>query len=314
MTWDKSTRMKLGLKLRRIQWLLTILVVGLLLTQNCWQSAYHNWRCGHIAAELSEKYGIIVRYGDPSEFYVPPLAPLVDIPENGFMIGRSDVRSAHTALVGVRDAISKYPTAVIQKNLSAVFISGIIKSHGTPAGGSYFYSWIYLSAIEDFENLGFELYAENFHHELSSLLLKNGNFPSVRWHDVNEPGFKYLSRQIDVIRAAAPESRRDPKDAPSWFRAGFVHDYGMSSMNNDFNMYAVLAMAHPQRLKELAQEYPKIKAKTQILVEFYTSLAPELGAYFKSVGLADLPPVLPPAGHLSPHIRIRSVLSMEGAH
>lgn len=41
------------------------------------------------------------------------------------------------------------------------------------------------------------------------------------------------------------------------------------------------------RLKALAQRYPKIKAKAQILVAFYGSLAPELATYFKSVGLMD---------------------------
>jgi hypothetical protein len=287
MAWDKSTRMKIGLKLRHIQCLLLILIGGLLLTKDYWGPAYYNWRCNRIASEFNEKYGIVVRYGDPSEFYVPPKKPLVDIPKEGFFIGQTDSRSALTALIGVRDALSKYPVAIIKKNLSAVFISGIIKTDGVQIGGSYVYSWIYLSATEEFEHFGSEHYAEKLHHELSSLLLINGNFPSVRWHDVNEPDFKYLSRQIDVIRAAAPENRRNPNDATAWFRAGFVHDYGMSSLNNDFNMYAVLAMAHPQRLKELAQEYPKIKAKTQILVEFYSGLAPELGEYFKSAGLVE---------------------------
>lgn len=194
---------------------------------------------------------------------------------------------AHMALRGVRDAISKYPPEIIKNNISAVFISGTIKSHNVQIGGSYFKKWIYLSALEKYEQAGIELYAQNFHHELSSLLIDHDGFPSKRWHAVNESDFKYLSRQVEVVHSAAQENRKDPREAPKWYAAGFVHDYGMSSMENDFNMYAELAMTHPQRLKELAQAYPKIKAKTQILVEFYTSLAPELGAYFKSMGLAD---------------------------
>lgn len=230
--------------------LLFALIIAGLITQDYWESAYHSWRCSHIASELNEKYGIVVRYGDPSEFYVPPKKPLVDIPKKGFFIGRTDSRSALTALIGVRDALSKYPVAIIEKNLSAVFIAGIIKTDEIQIAGSYFYSWIYLSAIENYERVDFKLYVKNFHYELSSLLLKNAIFPQNRWLSVNESGFKYLSRQIDIIRTASPDSRIDPKEAPSWYRAGFVNDYGMSPQENDFNTYAELAMAHPERLKE----------------------------------------------------------------
>lgn len=260
---------------------------GLYLTQNYWQPPYYNWRCAGIAAELTESYGIAVRYGDPSEFYVPPLKPLVDMPEEGFTIGRTDAYSAYAALIGVRDAISKYPSTMIEKNLTAIFIAGIIKTRGVQIGGSYFYSWVYLSAIETSKHTDSKLYAKIFHHEFSSLLLKNGNFSRAQWHATNESSFRYLSNQTDIIKEAAAENRRDPKEAPAWHKAGFVDDYGMSSMVNDFNTYAALAMNHPQRLKELAQGYPKINAKKKILVEFYTSLAPELGEYFKSVGLVD---------------------------
>jgi hypothetical protein len=52
-------------------------------------------------------------------------------------------------------------------------------------------------------------------------------------------------------------------------------------------MYAEIAMTNPETLVQLARQYPKIKAKTDILVSFYSSLAPELDAYFKAVGLAE---------------------------
>lgn len=192
-------------------------------------------------------------------------------------------------LKGIRSALKKYPTALIQKYLKAVFISGIIKIFNVQGSGTYLHSWVYVSAIPEYEPLGPQVYEKTFHHELSSLLLNGADFPADQWSRTYEVTFKYLERQIDIINAAAIESRHDPKNAPSWHQAGFVHDYGMVSMENDFNMYVELAMTHPQRLKELAQEYLKIKAKTQILVGFYTRLAPELGAYFKSAGLVEEP-------------------------
>lgn len=198
-----------------------------------------------------------MRYGDPSEFHIPPLPPLVDNPERGFSIGRSDLRSAQFALTGVTDAISKYPISIIQKNLTALFISGTIKTHGVEIGGSYFDSWIYLSAIDEYLRSSPDLYAESFHHEFSSLLLNNGIFPRDQWQAVNDANFKYLVRQIDVIKEAASESRREPNEAPSWYRVGFIDDYGMSDMENDFNTYAVMAMTQSQKLKKPWSSFSK---------------------------------------------------------
>lgn len=286
MVWNKTTSIKVWIRIQRILWLLFILVGGLYLTQNYWQPKYYEWRCAGIAAELTEKYGIVVRYGDPSEFFVPPGKPLENNPEEGFLIEPSNMYYAINALDGVRSALSIYPPNLIQKHLNAVFVAGMIKTYGTEIGASYHKSWIFLSALKKYELSGGDIYELNLHHEFSSLLINGENFPSSDWVAVNAPNFKYPTKIIDVVQAAAIESRKDPKDAHLWYQSGFVHDYGMSSLNNDFNMYAELAMTHPQRLKKLSLEYPRIHAKTQILVEFYTSLAPELGAYFKSVGLA----------------------------
>jgi hypothetical protein len=266
-----------------IFWPLAVILV----TQFLWQPCFYNWRCERIASELEQQYDLVVRFGDPSEFYIPPLSPLVDVPSKGFLIEPSNSLYAITALKGVSSALEKYPLSLIKKNLKAIFISGMIKSYGVQIGGSYFNQWIYLSALEGFENESdaVENYEEKFHHELSSLFLKNAPLPTIRWHLANEPGFKYLPSEVDVIHAASQENRRDPKEATSWYKAGFVHDYGMSSMENDFNMYAALAMTHPEELKKLAYQYPRIQAKTCIIVDFYSDLAPELGGYMASVGL-----------------------------
>lgn len=282
MAWYKSTRMKIGL------WLLLILIGGALLTQNYWQPRYYNWRCGHLAAELSEQYGLIMRYGDPSEFYVAP-RQVIDYDKYYMEIERVGARSAFIAMKGIQEALSKYPSALLKKHLSAVFISGVIKNYGAQGAGTYAYSWIYVSATPEFDSLGSIFYSETLNHELSSMFLKNSAFPTIRWSELNSPNFNYLKNHIDVLQASSAENRRDLSEAYSWHQAGFVHDYGMASLENDFNTYAELAMTHPQRLKELAQEYPKIQAKTHILVEFYSSLAPELGEYFKSVGLIEEP-------------------------
>ncbi len=261
----------------------------ILVTQPFWLPFFDQWRCERIASELEQQYSLVVRFGDPSEFYVPPLNAQVNKPSEGIFIGRADKHSAFIALKGIQVALRKYPKDLLREYLTAVFVSGKITIHGVAGGGTYRYKWIYIVALDEFKHNSPALYEQSFHHELSSLFFKGARFPSIRWHLANEPDFNYLPKQKDVVRAASPENRRDPKEAPSWYRAGFVHDYGMASMENDFNMYAELAMTHPEQLKKLADQYPLIQAKTWILVDFYSSLAPELGEYLASAGLTKMP-------------------------
>jgi hypothetical protein len=243
-------------------------------------------RVEKIARELGSRYGLIIRYGDPSEFHVPPLPPA---DSKVAEIQRVDKRYVLPVLEAVKAALQMYPPDLIKKHVSAIFVTGPTEVYGAGGAGMRLNSWIYLSAPTNrSEQLGSQSYAMVFHHELSSFFFYDDSFPVAQWASVNEPDFKYLERRIDIIRAAAPENRRDPKEAPSWYQAGFVHDYGMSSMENDFNTYAELAMAQPAELIQLAKQYPKIAQKTKIFVEFYSSLAPELREYFKSVGLAEV--------------------------
>ena len=262
------------------------MIVALVWTQDYWQPWIDHWRCSRIAAELSDKYDLIVRYGDPSEFYVLPLPPIFNIPEEGLFVEPvANIHYALTALRGARAALDQYPPVLIRRYLKAIFVAGVIKIRWVQGGARYYNSWIYLSALKKYEPLGKSLYSLNFHHELSSLFLQGSAFPIEDWFAANEPDFRYLTRKIDVIRAAAAESRRDPNEAPSWHQAGFVDDYGMASMENDYNTFAELAMTHPEQLKKLALQYPRIKAKTRLLVRFYSSLAPELKQYFDRAGL-----------------------------
>jgi hypothetical protein len=91
--------------------------VIILVTQPFWQPFFYNWRCERIAAELEQQYGLVVRLGDPSEFYVPPLSPLVNVPSKGFFIEPSSSLYAITALKGVGSALGKHPLSLIKKNI-----------------------------------------------------------------------------------------------------------------------------------------------------------------------------------------------------
>lgn len=284
---EKQANKQLGTRFRHIRWLVILPLAFILFTQKYWWPCVEDWRCGWIAAKLRSQYGLVVRFGDPSDFYLQPLPPVTDSPGMDLSIEPAEPHAALTALQGIRRALSKYPEDLVLEYLEAVFIAGPVKNNGIQIGGTYFHSWIYVSAIPDWDSLGVSVYEKSLHHEFSSILMDSAEFPCEKWCDANNPNFEYKKKMIDGVRASVPENFGASGNATLWFEAGFVDDYGMTGLENDVNTYAALAMTRPAVLKQLMTQYPIIKAKTEILVKFYSRLAPELEAYFSNTGLTE---------------------------
>jgi hypothetical protein len=240
-------------------------------------------RIKQAADELRNNYNLMVRYGDPADFFVPPLAAVDKDPK--IRIERAEKNHVHAALKGIGSALKMYPPMLVRKYLTALFIARTLEINGVTGAAMFANSWIYV-AVPARDELGLKSYELSLHHELSSLLFYGGEFPAIRWHLVNEPEFQYLENQADIIKAAAPSNRKDPKQTEAWYAAGFVSDYGMASMENDVNTFAELMMGDPDKMRLLCEKYPKIAQKKNILVQFYTKLAPEMSTYFNAAGLA----------------------------
>lgn len=285
MEEKQSVRFKIGTLFYALGGLIAIFGLYLVSSQY-YGSPIEAYRTHRIAEELVERYGVVIRYGDPIDFRIPPKPTAHSL--RNMQMERTNIHGAHRAMLGIKEGLSKYPVELIKKHLSAVFISGQIKSNGIIAGGTVLGSWIYVSADQSNRPLPTQIYANTLHHEFSSILMREYNFPTIRWVLANKSGFKYPEDKKMIIMAASLKSRADPKDAHLWHNAGFVHDYGKSSIMNDFNTYAELAMGDPEKLKQLSRQYPRIRLKTSIFVEFYEGLAPGLGEYFLSVGLDDI--------------------------
>lgn len=236
-----------------------------------------------LAGQLSAQYGLVVRFKDPVDFFVPPLAPVDQAAH--IHITPAQQRHVAVALEGVTRALKKYPASLIQQYLKAVFVARTLEIDGVSGAAMFANQWIYV-ATPPRDGSGADSFELSLHHELSSLFFYDGNFPTLRWHLVNDADFRYLEKQDDIIQAAAPENRKEIQEQATWHEAGFVSDYGMASMENDVNTYAELAMGAPEKLRQLCGQYPKIAQKKKILINYYTKLAPELGAYFQKEQLA----------------------------
>lgn len=271
--------------IRRIRWFsIALIVVSSTLLYVVLPYNQHR-RIQTLTNELVANYGLVVRYGDPAQFFIPPLEAIDGDKESHISFEPVDKELVPQVLEGVTEALKRYPPALIKKYLSAIFIVGKIKINEVEGAATFAHSWIYIAAPR-WDGLGSVSYALSVHHEFSTFLFHGAQFPVIPWHLVNPSDFKYLEKYEDIIRAADLKNRKDPKSADQWYEAGFVSDYGMSDMENDFNTYAEIALAEPEKLRALADKYFLIKRKTDLLVKFYSQLAPEMCDYFKSVGLA----------------------------
>lgn len=245
-----------------------------------------NYQIKQLNNELSEMYGLVVRYEDPARFYSPPLEAVDVAKDSSMALEKAEKAYVPEALTGVRDALKRYPSELVRRYLSAVFVVGKIKISNVDGAATFSNSSIYLAAPR-WDGLGTLSYELSVHHEFSTLLFYGAKFPVIDWHLVNPPDFKYLEKYEEIIRAADPKNRKRPGAAAQWYEAGFVSDYGMSSMANDFGTYAEMALGEPEKLKQLTNQYFLIKRKKDILIKFYTELAPQMCDYFKKVGLTD---------------------------
>ncbi len=230
--------------------------------------------------KLENKYDLTIEYNDPENFPKP-----FELENFEIQFKEVEKKLIPEVLKGMDNALRIYPPQLIKKYLSKIFIVDKITINGVSGAAAYGDAIIFIAANLPFGRRSSHEYGLSIHHEFSSLLFNGSPFPWMDWSLANHGDFKYLERYEDILKAADLKNRKDPKLSHKWYDQGFVSDYGMTSMQNDFNKYAELAFADPQKLRELAQTYPRIAKKTELLVKFYTRLAPEMCDYFKSNGL-----------------------------
>jgi hypothetical protein len=238
------------------------------------------------ASELERELGVQLGVGPPEAF----LQAIGTHAPDGILLTSASPCQAALALEPLRRAVQAYPPQLFGFFVKGVFLaSEVMVQGGYPSGGTFGEGAIYLPVgfirtPEDAREIELAL-----HHEFSSFLYRyvaSDTSIAERWERELPPGFRYAETREAELRAVterAPVSRAD-----EWYAAGFVHDYGLSSQENDVNTYAELLMADPDRLIELAGRWPRIAAKAQLLARFYARVDPALAAVLQSGPAAAL--------------------------
>ena len=216
--------------------------------------------------KIKKNYGIKVYYQDNNDFFpqswrnkiVNPKLSIISIAELRrfpFLIAKE---------------LSKYSKNTITENLKGIYLAKSLSfySDNVIFGATNSSDGIYITSN------GIEKYYTNeylthiFHHEFSSILLRNYKFPQLEWESWNPREFAYSNGGTQALRDKKDKLSGDE----SLYIQGILSDYSLASFEEDFNVYSGMIFAEPEKFYELTKKYPAIKEKFKIWLSFYNSI------------------------------------------
>ena len=223
---------------------------------------YNGTEAEKTIVNLKRSYGVNIYHVYKAETFFPD-----DPTRRGSQIWLLNLRPTLTL---VDDFLSKYPTWVINKNLSDIFLLDTLEIHGKKAGGTYSGSKIYISTGGIPRHSDYALLAL-MHAEFSSILFHRYSFPRNEWESINPSGWKYFGNAFDMLgRAAAYEQSLE------LFENGFLDGYSRSSVEEDFNAFVSWTFTNPTRLRIKAEIHRRIKEKCLLIIKFFESIDPKI--------------------------------------
>jgi len=196
----------------------------------------------------------------------------------------------------IHAALAKYPVELRERFLQGVFVVGGLRFYDVGYGGTYMANSrrIVLVYRESFEERGFE---QRFHHEFSSLLLKQNEslFEADRWTSANDPEFIYRAGGVveeqsgdrsEATKVLEAEQRKTGGSGSSLLQLdlvlmedGFLTPYNMVSVEQDLNEMAAHLFTNHE-LWEMCRRYPRIDQKVDALIDFYRRLDKSMDRLF----------------------------------
>ncbi len=181
----------------------------------------------------------------------------------------------------LQNALIKYPPELIKKHLKDLYIGGPYQENDAIITGMYEHNKIYLFYNHKSGNNSLLFLEQTFHHEFSSLLIQNYEFPIFDWLALNPEGFSYIINplKIDVYMNSIDSYEADE----AALKEGLVSRYGKVNAENDINSYAEFVFTQPEKMKVILKKYPQVMKKYQMLKLFYLSISPEFETVFSLI-------------------------------
>lgn len=187
-------------------------------------------------------------------------------------------REIERSLVAVRRAYNKYPQSVLRNNLDRIYVIGELKYSGISSAGTNSSDRLYIKVKSEEDGFTNEFIEEIFHHEFSSILLRNypKHFAKSEWMAANPAEFRYGDSGTDAIKGGTDSEDYDPKLS----KHGFFSQYAMASLEDDFNTIAQALFCVNEDLWSAADRHSPIETKVKIAINFFRSLDEKLDRDF----------------------------------
>jgi hypothetical protein len=168
-------------------------------------------------------------------------------------------------------AIEKYGEFGRAPRFPSVLLVGSLTTDGIGVGGTYDVSEnrVIVSVKSCNAHLWVN-YEEAIHHELSSIFLRQSGDGASVLDAVQTAGGGAASYVGDPQRCLDLSPRMSVKA----FERGFVCDYGAATPEDDFNTLAGSLWTRGADLTRRAARFPKLRAKLELVFEFYSKLDP----------------------------------------
>ena len=173
----------------------------------------------------------------------------------------------------MRHAFSKYPVVLLKENLARVYVLKSMTFYTFHFDGTNYKNMVFLSLDETNPNYTGRYIENAFHHEFSSILLKEyGRAFQLRmkWKDVVPRGFIYGKGGAEAIKNGAFSLNYDD----DLINKGFLNEYSMASLEEDFNCISQNLFCGTETFWNKVNNNPALAAKVGLVIRFYHSIVP----------------------------------------
>ena len=234
-----------------------------------------------VFAQLENRYQLAIHYQNiANDFYsdwrLPPISARVEA------VKPEDLPALQKIL---DEALSAYPPTVIKSNLKLIGLAQRIYFYQELYGATYAYyeatdegpvkSDVFLAAFSDEKDFDMHTYVlDSFHHEFSSILMRNYPFPEKAWRAANPKTFVYVHENAEIPGLEALKEGHYNDTSEELYQGGFLTQYATSSLEEDFNIFTGMAFSQPEATLKLAAKYATVRRKLQLWREYYLSIDP----------------------------------------
>ena len=218
----------------------------------------YGYECSKNVDELSVSYGVPIHCKTESFSFI-----------SSSIKGK---RASQQMIDDIYPALSRffslYNKKFLSSNIEEIVLLRDLTFTGASVGGLSDGNVIYI-CLDDYENdlvQGSSIYFNALNHEFSSNILKKMKFTKkIVWRTISDVYFETREYLLKCLR----DTRFSRTVNSKLLENGFLANYALTNMENDFNVYAEKLFSKDIDLISAKEKYSNVKKKLELLKEVY---------------------------------------------